>query len=169
MRLRERYLRRFPAASATPPPSLSQSRRGRSTDAQRRYQELRSLLRRNQQMWAVESEWVSRHQTDPRGETITDLLLYEFFGHRSKRSRRREAQLRRWVARLNQIQYQLEAASAALDAGLLRQAERILRRTSHSLNILLDEDVARMRSGASGGGSPEATPASSVGARSGSV
>src|ERR687886_536588 len=120
MRLRERYLRRFPAASATPPPSLSQSRRGRSTDAQRRYQELRSLLRRNQQMWAVESEWVSRHQTDPSGETITDLLLYEFFGHRSQRSRRREAQLRRWVARLNQIQYQLEAASAALDAGLWR-------------------------------------------------
>jgi len=92
-------------------------------------------------MFALEADWLSRHQADAGDDTDSDLLLYQFLGHRSQRQRR----LRRRQVELNRIRFQLEQAGAALDGGHLSLAERILKRTSHTLGILLEDDVARLR------------------------
>jgi hypothetical protein len=117
-------------------------------------------------MFAVEADWLSRHQADAGGDTYVDLLLYQFLGHRSQRQRQRQAQLHSRLVELNHIQFWLKRASTALDAGLLGLAERILRRTSHTLGVLLEDDVARLRSTPPRDpGSPKAESPSSTSSR----
>jgi hypothetical protein len=163
MLLRVPLPRRVRDSAAAPTPTEVAHRR-EDDEAQRHFRELRSLLRRNQGMFAVEADWLSRHQADACGDTYVDLLLYQFLGHRSQRQRQRQAQLHSRLVQLNHIQFWLKRASTALDAGLLGLAERILRRTSHTLGVLLEDDVARLRSapprdpGSPKAESPSSTP-----------
>jgi hypothetical protein len=146
MRLLRPHLLRRPQIPSADTSASAPTAPSAEEETQRRYRELRSLLRRNRRMFQIELETLSRRWSDARTDTLADLLLYEFLGYRTRRVRRRQAQLRKRQAELNRIHFALQRASAALDAGLLDRAELILRQTSRSLGILLDEDVARLSS-----------------------
>lgn len=110
-----------------------------SEDCRLHYTNLSSVLRRNQHMLSIEQQHLNDRLADtaPGSGSYWDLLLYEFLGHESRRSKEAAAAFRQRRLHLTRLEVLLSHARTALDAGNTGLAERILRHTSPALGVLV--------------------------------